>query len=66
MAKYHAAEIKFHACLGDDSTNIYRAYPQHDDTAPNNLELYVDPLSTYYTSSGLGHHFKSRFYRHNA
>jgi iron complex outermembrane receptor protein len=54
----------FSLIWGDDSTNIYRAYP-NTMTLTNNLELYVDPFVTYYTSSGLGHHFKSRFYRHN-
>lgn len=53
----------FSLIWGDDSTNIYRAYP-NTMRLTNNLELYIDPFITYYTTSGLGHHLKTRYYTH--
>jgi len=51
----------FSLVWGDDTTNIYRAFPG-TMTLTNILEFYLDPFISYFTPSGLHHSFKGRFY----
>lgn len=51
----------FSLVWGNDTSQIYRAFPG-TMTLTNSLQFYLDPYITYYTTSGLHHSLKGRYY----
>ncbi|OFY84050.1 MAG: hypothetical protein A3F72_11765 [Bacteroidetes bacterium RIFCSPLOWO2_12_FULL_35_15] len=45
----------------NDSTGLYRAFP-HTMTLQDQTILYIDPFINYYTTSGLKHSLRTRYY----